>query len=127
MYETTCISCENRSFLAYNVKGTLPTSKRTPIFVVLLCTPINCLHIEIWRFSIGLFFGRFKHPQKSLLYRSIGFIIISIKVRVVLISWLKDVPRLFFNPIYAFSALSLKSLRPLFISPDGASRKPSYL
>ena len=33
----------------------------------------TCLHIIIWSRSIGLSFGNFRHPQKSLEYSKIGF------------------------------------------------------
>ena len=56
-----------------------------------------------------------------------GFMIASTRVKVVNIFSLKAVPKLFFSFINAFSALSLRSFRPLLISPDGVRRKPKYL
>ena len=60
-----------------NIIGTASSSRRILIlvyFCVCFWTPKIVLQKFIYRFSMGLFLGIFRHPQKSELYNKIGFI-----------------------------------------------------
>ena len=53
------------------------------MLVVLLWTPSNCLQKEMCAFSIGLFAGSFRIPQKSLAYNKMGSITALITFSVI--------------------------------------------
>ena len=74
--------------------GILPSSKSTPTLVVDLWTPRMFLQNRICRFSIGLFTGSFRHPQRSLEYISIGLISVSNNFVVSSICVVKQSPSL---------------------------------
>ena len=78
-------------------------------------------------FSIGLFSGNFRHPQKSELYNKIGFTKESNKEMVVDGCNLKKFPILFLSICNALIARSRRSVSALLISPEGVNRSPRYL
>ena len=99
--------------------GTWPSSSRTPIFVVVLCTPSMVLSIICWQFATGLFVGVLSHPQKSLAYNKIGFTTISINFSVSATLRSNESPSEDFSLKNAFTDLSFRSVRPVFNSPEG--------
>ena len=115
------------ALMAYVWRGILPSSSNTPMFVVCFCTPKMCLQAMRWNFSIGLSFGGFRPPQKSLKYKRMGFMRVSRRCKVVLMCVWKDVPIEFFSLKNAFMALFRRSLKPVLISPEGVIMNPRYL
>ena len=60
------------AFIALSLIGVDPISRWTPLVLVCCRTPSNCFRKLMCTRSMGLFFGCFSVPQKSLQYNKIG-------------------------------------------------------
>ena len=68
---------------------------------------------------MGLLFGILRMPQKSLVYKRMGLTNVLNSFMVIWGNFRNLSPSFIFNFINALSALSFRSFRPDWISPDG--------